>query len=130
MQYVNLTLKSSYNKDDIYIFHGTQGLMHTSGQKEFMILSFLSCSFNIYISIDYSKALLSFSNRKGIIYVFKVKVLPEPAGPVRKTLFPSFRISNASPWVISESQKVYLFALSATDLLNLAICSSLSGIAI
>ena len=37
---------------------------------------------------------------KKLMYVFNKKVLPLPADPVRYTLCPSFKMSNASFWVM------------------------------
>ena len=74
MGYINAPNTPGYNKEDIYIFHGTQNLMHSSRQTEINLLSFLSCSLNIYISINYATSNLTGNNRKkkGIIYIFKV----------------------------------------------------------
>jgi hypothetical protein len=64
-----------YYKEDIYVFHGTQNLMHAKDEQEINLISFLSCSFNIYISIDYALNNLIGSTKKykkGIVYIFKV----------------------------------------------------------
>jgi hypothetical protein len=74
MQYVSALPRTNYNEDVIYVFHGTQNLMHAKDQTEMNLISFLSCSFNIYISIDY--AINNFAvqkkYKKGIIYVFEI----------------------------------------------------------
>jgi hypothetical protein len=75
MEYTKASDKQNYEKEDIYIFHGTQTLMHAQDVKEINLLSFLSCSFNIYIAIDYALNNLlgtSLKRKKGIVYVFKV----------------------------------------------------------
>ena len=75
MSYLNCKAKSNYDKEVFYVFHGTQYMMHAKGQNEINLLSFLSCSFNIYISIDYALnnlSSLSSKKNKGIVYVFKV----------------------------------------------------------
>jgi len=75
MQYINVQNTPNYDKEEIYVFHGTQNLMHSSRQNEMNLLSFLSCSFNIYISIDYATcniATSSVKKNKGIVYVFKI----------------------------------------------------------
>ena len=75
LQYMDFAMKTSYDKKDIYVFHGTQNMMHEEGDKELYLLSFLSCTFNIYISNDYATNNLSvFSRhiRKGYIYLFKI----------------------------------------------------------
>ena len=75
LKYAQYTHRDFYNKEDIYIFHGTQNLMHAKGEKEINLISFLSCSFNIYISIDYALNNLTTSvnsNKKGIIYIFRI----------------------------------------------------------
>ena len=75
MQYINVQNTPNYDKEDIYVFHGTQSLMHSSRQTEMNLLSFLSCSFNIYISIDYATCNIATSSgkkNKGIVYVFKI----------------------------------------------------------
>ena len=74
MQYVSALPRRKYDREVIYVFHGTQNLMHAKGQTEMNLISFLSCSFNIYISIDY--AINNFAvqkkYKKGIIYVFEI----------------------------------------------------------
>ena len=64
-----------YHKEDIYVFHGTQNLMHAKSEQEINLISFLSCSFNIYTSIDYALNNLIGSTKKykkGIVYIFKI----------------------------------------------------------
>jgi hypothetical protein len=76
MKYAQYTHKSNYDKDDIYVFHGTQTMMHAKGEQEINLISFLSCSFNIYISIDYALNNLIGSSKikkKGIVYIFKIQ---------------------------------------------------------
>ncbi len=75
MQYINAQNTQNYDKEDIYVFHGTQSIMHSSKQTEMNLLSFLSCSFNIYIAIDYATNNITTSvvkRNKGIVYVLKV----------------------------------------------------------
>lgn len=75
LQYMSFPMKTSYDKKDIYVFHGTQKMMHEEGDKVLYLLSFLSCTFNIYISNDYATNNLSvFSRhiRQGYIYLFKI----------------------------------------------------------
>ena len=76
MQYTKCSHNPNYRKEDIYVFHGTQNLMHAKGKSEINLVSFLSCSFNIYISIDYALNNLMDSVKiyeKGIVYVFKIE---------------------------------------------------------
>jgi hypothetical protein len=75
-KFINYSLNSSYDKPDIYLFHGTSNKFHKTGDTEVQVLSFLSCSFNIYISIDYATQNTNrFTSRydtSGVIYIFKI----------------------------------------------------------
>jgi hypothetical protein len=75
-KFINYSLNSSYDKPDIYLFHGTSNKFHKTGDTEVQVLSFLSCSFNIYISIDYATQNTNrFASRydtSGVIYIFKI----------------------------------------------------------
>lgn len=63
-----------YNNETFFAFHGTQNLMHKKGDKEICLLAFLSCSFNIYVSLLYAtnQNILYDFNKKGIVYVLKI----------------------------------------------------------
>ncbi len=80
MSYLNLQSKENYAETDIYVFHGTDTMMHAENDKELYLSSFLSCTLNIYVSIDYAihnldrKSYLDgdLRERHGIIYIFKI----------------------------------------------------------
>jgi len=65
---------SSYNKDDIYVFHGAKNIIHNQSDYQMHLLSFLSCTFNIYTALDYgtSQPNIRDFNKKGIVYIFKI----------------------------------------------------------
>jgi hypothetical protein len=76
LKYAQFSHKPNYNKNDIYVFHGTQNMMHAKDEREINLISFLSCSFNIYISIDYAlNNLIGSTNtyKKGIVYIFRIE---------------------------------------------------------
>ena len=80
MQYVQANIADDYNKEDIYIFHGAaNGPIHLLDENEVVLVSFLSCTFNIYIAIDY--AVNNFNQNKrpydpktmsGFVYIFQI----------------------------------------------------------
>ena len=75
MIYKDYTMRDIYDKETIYIFHGTNKPIHKDNEKIVYLASFLSCTFNIYIAIDY--AFRNFQTRQlptaeGVIYVCKV----------------------------------------------------------
>ena len=75
MQYLDQGLREGYESDDIYIFHGTQFQLDIFGRNQFYLTSFLSCTFNIYVALDYAMNNLSKKVDKensGIVYILKV----------------------------------------------------------
>jgi hypothetical protein len=68
--FTNYKRDDFYKNDTIYIYHGTNNLIHKQSDKEINLTTFLSCSFNIYIALNYSTN----NNIKncGIVYVLKI----------------------------------------------------------
>lgn len=77
LQILHCSDNDRYDKNFFYVFHGTPRPMHKQNTTEAYLLSFLSCTFNIYIAVDY--ATNNLDRRKpydpsqiGIVYIFKV----------------------------------------------------------
>ena len=64
----NARANTGHNKKPIYVFHGTHRDF-TSHNKELVLTSFLSCSFNIDVAMTYAYENLK---NKGIVYIIEV----------------------------------------------------------
>jgi hypothetical protein len=71
-EFTKYNINPSYNPDDIFVFHGTRNIIHSQNDTEINLLSFLSCSFNIYIAFDYALGLSGSLNNSGVVYIFKI----------------------------------------------------------
>ena len=69
--YKDETIKSNYNNNKIYLYHGTKKRLHSIGGKgkEIEVLGFLSTSLNVYTASYYSGVGI---NNIGLIYIIEV----------------------------------------------------------
>jgi hypothetical protein len=61
---------ATHNKKTIYVFHGTRKDFHSYHNKDLVLTSFLSCTFNINIALKYA-----YENHKnnGSVYILEIK---------------------------------------------------------
>jgi len=63
---------AAHNKKTIYVFHGTRKDFHSNYNKDLVLTSFLSCTFNISIALKYAYGNQG-NNDNGSVYILEIK---------------------------------------------------------
>ena len=68
--YSDATHNKEGNKKTIYVFHGTYRDFHSDYNSDIVLTSFLSCTFNINVALQYAYENIK---NKGVIYIIEIK---------------------------------------------------------